>query len=106
MIGQMRHKITFKAPTSVPVGGGGTATTYAEVLTDRCEAKQLTSSRDLVEQQTTLTTTYTFKLRWRTGFTPSKSMLITYEGQDYSINSIEYVNERSRFWRITAAVLK
>lgn len=106
MIGQMRHKITFKAPVSVPLGGGGTSTTYEEVFTDRCEAKQLSSSRDLVEQQTTLTTMYQFKLRWRTGFVPSKSMQIAYDGQDYSINSIEDVNERGRFWRITAAALK
>lgn len=106
MIGQMRDKVTFKTPVSTPVGGGGTSTTYNVVLTDWVQAKQWNSSRDQVEQQTTLKTVYRFKLRYRAAFTPDKSMLVEYEGKDYTINGIDTVNERDRYWLITATALK
>jgi SPP1 family predicted phage head-tail adaptor len=106
MIGQMRDKITFKTPVNTPVGGGGTSTTYNDVLTDWCQAKQYDSTREQVEQQTALKTVYRFTLRCRAGFVPDKSMLVVYEGKDYTINGVDEINERGRYWRITAAALK
>jgi SPP1 family predicted phage head-tail adaptor len=106
MIGDRRHKATFKSPVSISVGGGGSSTTYTPVLTDWVEVKQWNSTRDQVEQQTTLKTVYRFKVRVRAGFVPDKSMLVEYEGKDYTINGIEDINERGRYWLITAAALK
>lgn len=100
MIGKMRQKITFKAPTATPVGGGGVETTYSEVLTDWCEAIPLKSSRELAEYQTIMKSGYSFEMRNREGFTPDDSMLVVYKGGEYTINGIEDVNEEQRFWRI------
>ena len=105
-IGGMRGKISFKSPTSIPVGGGGTSTIYTVVLTDWVEAKQLNSSRDQVEMQTMQKATYRFKLRCRNGFAPDKTMLVEYEGKDYTINGIDNIGERDRYWLITAVALK
>ncbi len=101
MIGDMRAKITFQTPTSVPVGGAGYETGYADALTTLCEAKSLSSSRDLAAHQTTLKNGYRFKLRYREGFTPSKDMLIIYKGSQFTINSIEPdKDDREKFWMI------
>ncbi|WP_343692767.1 phage head closure protein [Chitinophaga sp.] len=100
MIGQMRQKITIQSPVSTAVGGGGVETTYTEVLTDWVEARPLSSSRELSEYQTVIKNGYRFTIRYRNGFTPDKSMLIVYKGKNYTVNSIEQVEERQKYWRI------
>lgn len=98
MIGQMRHKITIKAPVKTPVGGGGVKTTYTEVLTDWCEAKPVKSSREIADYQATLKAVMSFKLRYRDGFMPDKAMIVVYKGNEFTINGIDEEKEQQRFW--------
>ncbi|QJB39731.1 phage head closure protein [Chitinophaga oryzae] len=101
MIGGMQQRITFLAPVSTAVGGGGSETTYTDVLTDWCRAKPLKASRELVEYQTALKTGYRFTIRQWKGWQPDKSMLISYNGQKYTINSILPDTDKGVwFWHI------
>lgn len=101
MIGKMDKKITFQAPSSTPIGGAGYETVYSNVLTTFCEAKPLSSSRDLAAHQTVLKNGYRFKIRYREAFSPSKDMLIIYKGRQFTINSIEPdADDRDKFWLI------
>ena len=104
MIGKMRHKITGRGLSQVSVGGGGTKKLHTEVLTDWCEIKPLTSSRDLAEYQTVLNGSKNFIMRVRCGFTPDKSMLIVHNGQNYTVNGVIEIDERDRFWKITGVM--
>lgn len=102
MIGKMRQKITFKAPTAMPVGGGGSVATYIDVLTDWAKARQDTSNTGVEAMTTAMRRQFKFTLRWRSGFQPTYDMLVQYDGKLFSITGVEDVGERDRFWIITA----
>lgn len=101
MIGQMRHKITFRTPVSTPVGGGGVETTYVDSLSDWSEAQPLKATRDLAQYQTEIKTGYRFTIRYRKGWEPDKSMIIIYDGRQFTVNSIfPDIENQQRLWRI------
>lgn len=102
MIGQMRDRVKIKAPIDVEEAGGGAKSTYEVVLEDWSKVEPLRSSRVLQDNQINLNEGFTFNLRYRSAFTPDKTMLIEFESRDYTINSIQEVKERKRYWVITA----
>lgn len=102
MIGQMRDKITFQSPVAVNVGAGGTDVSYTDTLTDWAKATPVSSQTEVDAFRTSLGKVYRFVIRYRAGFTPVNTMLISYDSRLFSISGIEEVNERQRFWRITA----
>lgn len=102
MIGQMRDRIIFKSPVNTPVPGAGTETTYVKAFEDWTKIKPLRSTRFLQDNQIELQDGFRFDIRYRLTPQPNKSMLIEYEGKDYTINSIIEKNERQRYWEITA----
>jgi len=103
MIGAMRDRILIKGPVDIPAAGAGADTIWILVLEDWCQAVPISSDKRLINSQQQLQDGYTFTVRYRSAPQPNKSMLIEYNGADYSIEGIEQImNNRQRFWRITA----
>lgn len=101
-IGSMRDRVTFKEPVNTPVPGAGHETTYITSFTDWTKIEPLTSSRNLQDSQIELQDGFRFNIRYRIAPQPNKSMLVEYDGKDYTINSIVEVNNRKRYWQIVA----
>jgi SPP1 family predicted phage head-tail adaptor len=102
MIGAMRDRIVIKSPVSVPAPGAGADTHWEAVLSDWCQAVPLSSDKRLTNSQYQLQDGFHFIIRYRSGFTPTKSMLVEYNGADYSVDGItEIADNRRRFIQIT-----
>lgn len=102
MIGQMRDRITIKGEVRTKLPGASIVVTYEDILSDWTKVQPLTSSRELTDNQIDLSNGFRFNLRYRSSYTPDKTHIVTYEGKDYTINSIIEVKERKRYWQITA----
>lgn len=102
MIGAMRDRVVIKQPIDVPVEGGGAESIYTQILSDWAEVKTVNNTRNFTDNQINLDESLLFILRWRTSIQPDKTMLIEYNGNDYTINSIKeyHNNKRKRFWQI------
>lgn len=100
MIGQMRDRIIFKAPVNTAVPGAGFVSAWVLSLLDWAAVEEVKSNRTQSEDQTQLQDAMRFTIRYRTGWQPNKSMLIEYNGRDYTIQDIREVNQRGRYWRI------
>lgn len=101
-IGSMRDRVIFKDQVNTPVPGGGAETTWVVAFQEWTKIEPLRSSRRLEDSQIQLQDGFRFNIRYRDKVQPTKSMLLEYEGKDYTINSIIEVNERKRYWQITA----
>lgn len=101
-IGSMRDRVIFKEPVNTSVPGAGWQTTYQTSFEDWTKIEPLTSNRTLQDSQIQLQDGFRFNIRYRDTPQPNKSMLVEYEGRDYTINSIVEVNERKRYWQIVA----
>lgn len=101
-IGSMRDRVIFKEPVNTPVPGGGSVSEWVVAFEDWTKIEPLRSSRRLEDSQIQLQDGFRFNIRYRTMDHPTKSMLVEYEGKDYTINSIVEVNERKRYWEIVA----
>jgi hypothetical protein len=101
MVGAMRDLILFKQPVNTIVIGGGYETTWEPLIQVACKAEPIRSKRTLQDSQVQLNDAMKFTIR---PFTPgfSKSNLIEYLGHDYTINSVENVDQRNRFIEIIA----
>ncbi len=108
MIGQMRDRIKIKAPTDTEVAGGGAISVYDIVLDDWANVESLSSRRVMQDSQININEGLSFIIRYRTSFTPDKTMLIEFEGRDYTIDGVQETrgkkksDQRKRYWSITA----
>lgn len=104
MIGQMRDRILIKGPVDTAVPGAGAETVYVSVLNDWTKVQTVRNSRVLEDNQINIDDALQFSIRWRESININKTMLIEFEGKDYTINSIKQYNndKRKRFWLITA----
>lgn len=107
MIGQMRDRIVFKEPVDIPQPGAGAISVYQEAFNCWSSAEQVTERRMIENSQPNLLETYTFIIRYRNFPQPNKSMLIEYQGRDFTIHNIDpFMHNRNRFWRITGVTNK
>lgn len=102
MIGQMRDRVLIKSQVDSSVPGAGAETTYVIYLTCWTKIEPLTSSRIFQDSQLNLNDGFIFSIRFSTAYTITKTMLVEYQGKDYTINSIKDVHNRNRFLVITA----
>lgn len=105
MIGQMRDRVTIKRPVDTDVPGAGAESVYVLVFNDWCKVKTVRNSRVFQDSQINANDYMLFTVRWRSSVVIDKTMLIEYNGNDYTIQSPvrEYADDkRNRFWLLTA----
>lgn len=84
-------------------GHGGRAVTRTVLLETYASVMQQTSTRNVEEMQQVLNGQYIFKVKYRSSFEPTKSMLINYDDTDFTIQRIVLTPERHRRqWVMTA----
>lgn len=98
----MRDRIILKEPVNVPVPGGGFDTTYVNILEEWTHVRNSSQARTMPDNQIVIQNTLRFKIRYRDAPQPNKSMLVEFEGNDYSINEIPQIDLRKRYWDIVA----
>ena len=84
-----RKPIAFKKLVEVPETGASLDELYPIVLEDFAKVRQRRGSRSLLDSSTGQETEYVFtEIRERNDFTPSKDMLINYNGLNLTITDI------------------
>lgn len=85
-----RVPIVFKEIQMTEAPGGATDETYVPVVSDWAVVNMRNRMRNYTDLQTQMTTEYVFgEIRYRPDFTPTKTMVITYAGQDLTIDTIK-----------------
>lgn len=102
MIGDMRYRVTIQVWSSVTDPGGGVSEIWTDELTTWADVKPLKSSRLLQDNQVKLANEYTVTLRWADGRILDKKRRIIYGTQTLTINGAVIMDERKRWWQITA----
>ena len=102
MIGKMRDRIQIKAPIDVPDEGAGAVSVYHVVIDDWTSIVPVSSRRAEENGQINLNDGFRFRIRERSSVTVDKTMLVEYDGKDYTINSIDPYKNRHRWLFITA----
>lgn len=102
MIGKLRDRILLQQRIRITVSGAGGLTSWEDVADIWGEAKPLSSSKTLQDNQVTLRNGYIFLIRYRIDFTPDVEMRVVYDGRFYTINGVEPLNDRKGYWNVTA----
>jgi hypothetical protein len=101
--GKQDRKIKFISIQGMDDGYGGTVPGRTTLLETFAQVNQIRSSSSLEELQNVLNDAYRFTVKWRSGFDPSLSNVIEYNGIDLTIQQVELNNERmKRFWTVMA----
>lgn len=103
MIGKMRDKILIKAPIDIPQSGAGAISSYQTIINDWTQIMPYSSRRVEENGQINLNDGFSFHIRDRKSVVIDKTMLVEYNGKDYTINSIDPVKNRHR-WLIIRAI--
>lgn len=99
-----REVIEFQSFTSSSSASGFITDTPVSYWITRAEVKPLSEqdNRKTEGFQTILQTGFTFKMRYRSDKTVTKSMTLLYKGQSYTIHGIENVKEENKELKVTA----
>lgn len=102
MIGQMRDRVLIKYPVDIPVPGAGAKTEYRLYLTCWTKIEPIRSNRVFQDSQLQLNDGFSFTVRVNSSSAIDKTMLVEYNGRDYTIDSIKERHNRGRFLDIVA----
>jgi oxalate decarboxylase/phosphoglucose isomerase-like protein (cupin superfamily) len=81
--------ITFRLMTVTEEEGGAHDESYTDGPRVFAQVKMINALRNITGNQLQMSTVYKFtKIRQYEGFTPDKTMLIRYQGQDLAVDSI------------------
>jgi hypothetical protein len=104
-IGTM-HKIQYKLPTFTRVGSGGTIEDYSPGEIDYAIVTNLNSRLDAVGLQQVDSKFMRFDVRQRDSLTLNQNIVINYRGLDYKVLTIDPIEGRRYWLRITAEAFK
>lgn len=96
--GRFRFNIVFNQETTVNDGAGGTVVSLTPVLTTKgikdVYKHRLSENGQIILEGgiTNETKIWYFIIRYRKSFTPTKSMKLTCDGQNYTIRDIEEID--------------
>lgn len=102
----MTLPISYKTPTVTTLASGGTTVAYASGASDFAEIKPVRENNENIADQTQQASELIFKIQYRPSLAITDKWLITFEGQDYKINSIEREGLDKRFYLIKGIVYK
>jgi len=103
MIGTLRHRITFEQETRADDGGGGSASTWANIFgipTVWARVEPLSGREVLFGQQMQASVTHRITLRHKPEVT--EAMRINFGGRLFNIRSIRHIEERDRWTELLA----
>lgn len=102
MIGRMRDRIVVKTPVDIPDEGGGAISTYQVLFKDWTEVVPFSSRRQESDGQINMVDGFKFTIRDREAIRINKTLLVEWDGLDYTINGINSIKNRHRWVEITA----
>lgn len=100
-----RVPISFKEMTRIDQEGGATDESYTVVYNTWAKVSTRSSNRGFSANQVQMTDIYSFsEIRESAAFTPSKTMLISYKGEDLVIESIILDESKAPYYYTINAV--
>jgi len=99
-IGRLRYKCELKSPTDTSDGAGGRSQTYSTIANIFADIRPM--GGDEAYRQGKVQTKNTHKIYMRQRSDMSADYIIVYEGRTFQIQNIKNVDERDRFFEITA----
>lgn len=101
--GDLKHNVVFKEPTSSLNDEGGQEVSHAAEITTRAAVFPISEHRITEANVTTLIGAKDFYVRYSVSRSAiNKDWLLTYNGEDYTIHSIDNIDEEKEFIRFTA----
>lgn len=101
---QMRHRLTFQVPMTVPDGMGGRSVDWVDEFTTWGSIRPARAQEIFTAQQIEHEITHEIKMRYRTGISPQ--MRIVFEGRVFDITSLLNTVEADKELRIMVREVK
>lgn len=101
-----RVPIAFMAMTATSAEGGATVESFAPTYSTWAKVDVRSSNRNIAGEQVQMNTVYRFsEIRQTVEFTPTKSMLISYQGLQLVIESIVLDQSKAPYYYSINAVM-
>ena len=94
-IGKLNRRVSIQEETRVADGAGGFTRTWATIATVWGKLTPKSGSEALIALQQTNTQLFSLKIRYRTGITTAKRVLIS--GEAYNIRNSFNVDQKRRY---------
>lgn len=102
--GVLDRRVTFGTFTSVETVDQDYEITFVPVLETWAKVRTVSGKRQLEAGEDVITETAIITIRYRVDFFPTKDMRILYNGNYYTLHSIDDKDDRRRFVEISARV--
>lgn len=104
-IGSMRRTISIVNLTPSQGGDGSwTATAGTTVITTKAYRKKRSSDRSYNQFTSSFENIFDYEIYYNSGLTLNVNMIIRDASQDYTIQSIELVDDKKRKYKLTATL--
>jgi SPP1 family predicted phage head-tail adaptor len=103
--GDLKDRLTLLIPTVVSNGRGGSTITYSDYATVWCKAQPYRNSRTLQEAQLIFNDSFNFIIRY-SEVPITAAWMIRFNGADYTIHTIDDVENRYQYYSILAYTKK
>lgn len=101
--GELNRKVVFKQPVSSLNDEGGQERSFTTAFSTFAKVGRFNQFRSTEANVTDLTSALDFSIRWsQSRESITKDWLIEYNGADYTIHLIEFVDQQKQFIRFTA----
>lgn len=99
-IGKMRSRITLCFPVETELPGGSGRTDWVIYDNIWAEFIPISGRRSEQDSQMEMYEGATVRIRYTTSFTPDKNAILWHKDKSYTINSVQELYDRSRFWEL------
>jgi SPP1 family predicted phage head-tail adaptor len=105
-IPNLKRRITIATNSQVDDGIGGKIDSWTDVYYVWAEVNQLSDNRQLIYGASTNTVLKSFTVRFRSDFTYTRDMRITYRGEYYNVIDVKELEEQFNYVELVAALKK
>lgn len=104
IIGKMDRRITFQSRTDSVGSEGSNVPTWSDASTNWASYEQLPGGESIEHGRVNATARGVFRIRYSSGFTPDRTMRLTYNSTNLNIVDVREMPGRNRGWEIYTQV--